>query len=96
MPPMKLGGSKCRPLGATVVFDGTNVVVDWTVEESIVELLVALDVVVVGGAVLVVVVVVVVGVVGVVVLVVVVVVVVVIVEVSGSVILLPVKKESLI
>lgn len=37
MPPMKLGGSKWRPLGATVVFDGTCVVVEWTVEDSMVE-----------------------------------------------------------
>lgn len=31
---MKLGGSKWRPLGATVVFDGTYGVVEWTVEDS--------------------------------------------------------------
>lgn len=42
MPPMKLGGSKWRPLGATVVFDGTWVV-EWTVEDSVVEEIVALD-----------------------------------------------------
>lgn len=37
---MKLGGSKWRPLGATVVFDGTCVVVERTVE---VEEIVVLD-----------------------------------------------------
>lgn len=60
MPPMKLGGSKWRPLGATVVFDGTCVVVEWTVEDSVDEELVVLDVVVVGTSVVLVVVVVVV------------------------------------
>lgn len=44
MPPMKLGGSKWRPLGATVVFDGTVGVVEWTVEDSVVEEIVVLDV----------------------------------------------------
>lgn len=43
MPPMKLGGSKWRPLGATVVFDGTYVVVEWTVEDSMVEEEIVLD-----------------------------------------------------
>lgn len=43
MPPMKLGGSKWRPLGATVVFDGTYVVVECTVEGSTVEEEVVLD-----------------------------------------------------
>lgn len=47
MPPMKLGGSKWRPLGATVVFNGTCVVVEWTVDDSVVEELVVLDIVVV-------------------------------------------------
>lgn len=59
MPPMKLGGSKWRPLGATVVLNGTCVVV-WTVEDSVDEELVVLDVVVVGTSVVLVVVVVVV------------------------------------
>ena len=50
MPPMKLG-SKWRPLGATVVSDGTVVVVDGTIEDSVaVELLDVLDVVVAGAA----------------------------------------------
>lgn len=40
---MKLGGSKWRPLGATVVFNGTYVVVDWTVEDSVDEEIVVLD-----------------------------------------------------
>lgn len=42
MPPMKLGGSKWRPVGATVVFDGTWVV-EWTVEDSVVEEIVVAD-----------------------------------------------------
>lgn len=35
MPPIKLGGSKWRLLGATVVFDGTSVGVEDVVEGSI-------------------------------------------------------------
>lgn len=56
IPPIKLGGSKWRPFGATVVLDGTSVV-DETVGGSVLELMVELggveldvEVELVGGA----------------------------------------------
>lgn len=44
IPPIKLGGSKWRPFGATVVLDGTSVV-DETLVDSGLELVVELGVV---------------------------------------------------